>query len=225
MNNNLQVVVTGFTQSNQMRMKFVPVEGTKVLFSVWATRVQDYAVFAEETKRQWERPEFHQGPVHPVVLVSWEDAVAFCVWLSKTEGRKYRLPTDAEWSLAVGLGVETGATPEEKDGKLLGYPWGAKWPPPRGAGNYDLSFHTDSFENTSPVGSFLPSSNGLCDLGGNVWEWCEDWYDGTQQSRVLRGGSWYGAGEYYLRSSARGLELPKERAEHIGFRCVLDLGG
>ena len=212
-------------ETNQMRMQFVPVEGTKVLFSVWATRVQDYAVFAEATERSWERPEFYQAPNHPVVLVSWEDAEAFCVWLSKTEGRKYRLPTDAEWSLAVGLGVETGATPEEKDGKIPGYPWGVKWPSPRGVGNYDRSFHTDSSENTSPVGSFLPSRNGLCDLGGNVWEWCEDWYDRKQQSRVLRGGSWYGAGEFYLRSSARGLELPTERADYIGFRCVLDLGG
>ena len=121
---------------NSLGMKFVPVAGTKVLFSVWETRVQDYGVFAKEAGRKLHRPSIPQEPPHPVVQVSWEDAVAFCTWLSKKEGRTYRLPTDAEWSVAVGLGVEKGSTPHEKALKVAGYPWGDAWPPPRGAGNY-----------------------------------------------------------------------------------------
>ena len=131
-----QAPVAGGEYVNSLGMKLVPVAGTKVFFSVWETRVQDYGVFVKETGRQLYKPSFPQEPTHPVVQVSWEDAVAFCVWLSKKEGRQYRLPTDAEWSVAVGLGVEKGSTPYEKALKVAGYPWGDAWPPPRGAGNY-----------------------------------------------------------------------------------------
>ena len=71
--------------------------------------------------------------------VNWDDAKAFCAWLSKKEGKTYRLPTDHEWSIAVGIGDQEDekATPEEKSGKIPGvFPWGEDWPPPKGAGNY-----------------------------------------------------------------------------------------
>src|SRR4051812_44274160 len=89
----------------------------------------------------------HEGDDHPVVCVSWVDAVAFCAWLTKTEraaGRinwvqSYRLPRDHEWSVAVGLGSreDAGAPPNESNGKIQGvYPWGTTWPPPSTAGNF-----------------------------------------------------------------------------------------
>ena len=90
--------------------------------------------------------DYKQEDTHPVVNVSWKDANAFCAWLTKKEmaegkikaGQKYRLPTDAEWSVAVGLGKEKGNTPEAKDGGIKDvYPWGKEWPPPVGAGNYE----------------------------------------------------------------------------------------
>ena len=210
---------------NSLGMKFVPVAGTTVFFSIWDTRVQDYDVFANETKWEWKNPDFQQGPTHPAVMVSWKDGQAFCGWLSKKEGRTYRLPTDAEWSVAVGLEIESGSTPQEKDGKGVGYPWGGMWPPPKGAGNYNSSLAVDNFNNTSPVGSFAANRNGLYDMGGNVWQWCGDSYDAKKESRVLRGASWYLNDEVYLRSSFRDLDLPSSCDDDYGFRCVLVVPG
>ncbi|HEV7405570.1 MAG TPA: SUMF1/EgtB/PvdO family nonheme iron enzyme [Chthoniobacteraceae bacterium] len=212
---------------NSLGMKFLPIltaGGSEVLFSVWETRVQDYSVFATETKRTWPKPSFPQGPTHPAVNVCWEDAVAFCAWLSKKEGRKYRLPTDAEWSAAVGLGPESVSTPAGKDGKAPGYPWGPAFPPPKGAGNFDPELQVDSFQFTAPVGSFPPNAFGLYDLSGNVEEWCDDWYEAAYDVRVLRGGSWSNVSnlaKVNLQSSSRDHGLPTYRYPTFGFRCVL----
>jgi len=224
------------TLTNTLGMKFVPVKGTDVQFSIWETRVKDYAAYAaanSEVDASWEIPGFTQADTHPVVNVNWEDANAFCAWLTKKEmaegkikaGQKYRLPTDAEWSVAVGLTRETGSTPEAKNGGLRDvYPWGKEWPPPKGAGNYDGSLNVDNYEYTSPAGSFAANKLGLHDMGGNVWEWCEDWYRSGNSYRVLRGASW----NYYypvdLLSSFRLNFTPGGRYYSIGFRCVL-VGG
>src|SRR2546430_1857817 len=159
--------VTGASQErpyeNSLGMKFVPVPGTGVLFSIWETRVKDYKVFVEAKNREWPKPSFQKTEEHPAVNVSWEDATAFCEWLTeqeRTAGRisakqSYRLPSDEEWSAAVGLEKEGGSTPKERDMKVQGvYPWGTKWPPPNGAGNYDPSLKVDDYENTSPAGGF-----------------------------------------------------------------------
>jgi len=217
-------------------MKFVPVPGTEVQFCIWETRMKDYAAYAAANAgvdASWKSPEFTQADTHPVVMVNWEDANAFCEWLTKKEmaegkikaGQKYRLPTDAEWSVAVGLGKEVGDTPEEKDGGIKDvYPWGKEWPPAVGAGNYYKSLKVDNFEYTSPVGSFAANKLGLHDMGGNVWEWCEDKYSPAAKAvRVLRGASWgiYGG---FLLSSFRDCSAPDFRGSDFGFRCVL-VGG
>ena len=140
-------------------------------------------------------------------------------------GQKYRLPTDAEWSVAVGLGKEKGNTPQEKHRGIKDvYPWGKGYPPPKGAGNYDESLKVDKFDYTSPVGSFAANKLGLHDMGGNVLEWCEDWYDPAAKAyRVLRGASWISHPDSLL-SSYRGGFTPVYRYYLIGFRCVL-VGG
>jgi formylglycine-generating enzyme required for sulfatase activity len=184
--------------TNTLGMKFVPVSGTEVAFFIWETRVKDYAAYAAANER-WKYPGFKQTGEHPVVNVSWNDAQEFCGWLTKKElaegeikaGQKCRLPTDAEWSVAVGLGKEKGNTPGEKDmGVKDAYPWGNQWWPPKGAGNYLVSLKVDNFEYTSPVGSFAANKFGLHDMGGNVWEWCEDKWNTTSTYWVLRGASW-----------------------------------
>jgi formylglycine-generating enzyme required for sulfatase activity len=223
---------------NSLGMKFVPVEihegsagGKRLLFSVWDTRVQDYAVFAKETGLRSPDTRFPQELTHPAVNVSWEDAQNYCVWLSKKEGRAYRLPTDAEWSAAIGAGK---------------YPWGDTWPLPKGAGNYDAKLQVRKFPLTSPVGSFAPNACGLYDMGGNVWQWCQDEYktsmndsealerfpplrkekaeDGSPY-RVRRGGAWNESDPIILRSSFRDSGHQTGRSIYNGFRCVLVVSG
>ena len=222
-------------RTNSLGMKFVSVSGTPVLFSIWETRVQDYRAYAEAVTGMdvfWKNPGFAQTGTHPVVNVTWDDAKQFCVWLTEKElgklpvGSQYRLPTDSEWSWAVGIGErERAGSPREKGNRLKDqYPWGTQWPPPKGAGNYDPSLGTDNFEHTSPVGSFAANAQGLFDLGGNVWEWCEDFLHGTSGPRVLRGASWNFVGAGHLLSSYRNGATSDARSSAIGFRCVLASG-
>ncbi|GDY22746.1 hypothetical protein LBMAG56_40930 [Verrucomicrobiota bacterium] len=228
---------------NTLGMKFVPVAGTEVLFSVWETRVQDYAAFENATNREGDRPSFMQEITHPVVEVNWDDAQAFAKWLTEKErrdgtlaaGQSYRLPQDWEWSVAVGLPEARAGTPKEKAGVIKDvYPWGTQWPPPVGAGNFSdqtakakgsrvryIGGYNDGYAWTSPVGSFGANRFGLFDLSGNAWEWCEDWYDAEQKRRVLRGGSWDVDHPFYLLSSYRVSYAPVYRTDDVGFRLVL----
>jgi len=258
---------------NSLRMPFVPVPGTKVLFCRYHTRVSDWQAFVREAGDptsggmlsmytipslpgycipqwqlnaglSWKNPGFVQTPNDPVVGTSWEDDHLFCAWLSKKEGRKYRLPTDAEWTAAVA---------GEK------YPWGKDWPPPKGAGNYadDSLIHTlpgkswqvpgdDGYAHTSPVGRFGPNRYGIYDIGGNAWQPCEDDYrpsmndaatlnqfpflkaetniDGTPL-HVARGCSWCDSFALALKSNSRFFLISGLRGDNTGFRVVLDLSG
>jgi formylglycine-generating enzyme required for sulfatase activity len=127
-------------------------------------------------------------------------------------------------SCAVGIGSreKAGASPESKSGKIENvYPWGTQWPPPKGAGNYSQALQVDDFENTSPVGSFKPNDYGLYDMGGNVWQWCADWFDASHKGRVIRGQSLGDNVASLMRSSSRFWGAPDQRRVSYGFRCVL----
>jgi len=247
---------------NALGMEFVPVvsykNGKKVLFSIWETRRQDYAAYAAKNSGvdgEWKAQEYTGVPIgqadkEPVVSVSWEDATAFNAWLTETEraaGRigasdEYRLPTDVEWSYAVGIGEQedASATPEAKDAKIADvYPWGTGFPPPANSGNYAdsssaakfgsgftvIEGYRDGHSTTAPVGSYEANSKGLYDLGGNVYEWCGDWYNAEQKYRVLRGASWFNGNATVTLSSIRGSLTPGNRCDLSGFRCVLVVGG
>jgi formylglycine-generating enzyme required for sulfatase activity len=225
--------------TNSLNMVFVKVPDTSVAFCIWETRIQDYAVFVREGHwaRLWPlKADFAQETNHPIVNVSWADARAFCVWLTKREQDKgllaltqvYRLPTDREWSAAVGLPHEKGRTAEARmAGSSSHYPWGLArirtevkggggFTPeiPKHAGNYIGD--PDGFKFTAPVGSFAPNKLGIFDLGGNVWEWCYDFADDGRRN-ILRGGSWYGAA---VTSATRDFTLPDGEVGNFGFRCV-----
>jgi formylglycine-generating enzyme required for sulfatase activity len=239
-------------------MKFVPVpiiggpsHGQRVLFSVWDTRVQDYEAFVKDTKHEWRKTEFPQGPTHPAVMVDWDDAHLFCQWLTERERRQgvisaqqsYRLPTDHEWSCAVGLGEREDAAklPNEKNGGINNvFPWGAQWPPSAVTGNYAgeelrpalaagrhsnlkevIPGYNDGFVETSPVGSFPANQFGLFDMGGNVWQWCEDWMEKEKRNKTLRGASWDNPDRMRLLLSFRRYHPAQVCAPTYGFRCVL----
>ncbi len=217
--------------TNSLGMKFVPLGNVQI--SVWETRLQDYEAFCRATDRRYDPPDFHQTPSDPAVRVSWFDAIAFCKWLTEKEHNEnrigdqqaYRLPTDVEWSMAVGLAKESGGTPEARDGKIKNeFPWGKQWPPPNGAGNYAITQKRRG--TTMPAGTFKPNSIGLYDLGGNVWEWCLDSYKGDSVGNgrdwgVLRGGSWATSNRLEMQSSYRNVVDRNERDVIYGFRCVL----
>ncbi len=201
---------------------YLPVPGTDVLFALWPTRVNDYKAFVAATETEWPKASFEQEPDHPAVNITWNDAQAYCDWLTRHEadtgrlpsGYHYRLPTEAEWNRAVGLDETTA--PDDSKGP---YPWGSQWPPPPDAGNYAASLEVDAFAHTSPVGSFAPNRFGLFDMGGNVWQWCAE--KPGPEYRTARGGSW-------MSSTARELSLhyalqavPVYRNAGYGFRCVL----
>lgn len=165
------------TFTNSLGMKFVPipVRGTKVLMCIHETRNKDYAAFAAETKgldQSWKNIKFEfqkGGPQyqikddaeHPVVNVKWDDAWAFCAWLGAKDGKTYRLPTNHEWSCAVGIG-EQDVKKADLDVRHAhavslipltdpAFPWGNKWPPPNNnLGNYwDLTaFRTYNNKNS-----------------------------------------------------------------------------
>lgn len=235
--------------TNSLGMKFISVDDTNVLFCIHETRYKDYAAYAAEepgVDETWkdqsadgftpvDRPE-----EHPVMKVSWEDAQKFCAWLSKKEGKTYRLPTDQEWSYAVGIGRDEkwskDTTPASVFKNQTEFPWGDKWPPPKDAGNYSdqsrkekaqngspehLDGYDDGFPTTAPVMSYKPNKFGLYDMGGNVWEWCENWFDNTQKVRVLRGGTWRHSIRSDLPSSNRGHFISGSRSNRDGFRVVM----
>jgi formylglycine-generating enzyme required for sulfatase activity len=188
---------------------------------------------------------FKKGPDYPVEQMSWQDAKDFCAKLndslpSELQAKmNFRLPTDEEWSIAVGLPEEKGRIPEDKSRKIKGvYPWGTEWPPPKTAGNYSDSINQklngaidgsravpgghDGFADTAPVGSFPPNRFGLYDMGGNVWEWCEDWVDDKMKVRVVRGAAHFTTSENQIISSYRG-RPPVVRNFASGFRVRLEV--
>jgi formylglycine-generating enzyme required for sulfatase activity len=154
----------------------------------------------------------------PVVKVSWNEAMAYVEWLSEQTGKKYRLPTEAEWEYAA----RAGSTTQYWWGNAIGSNKANCW----------KSYCGDSFEETAPVGSFAPNSFGLYDIIGNVWEWtCSEYenkYSGKEQRCldakndslfVLRGGSWNSVA-WRLRSAERYKGQPTERDKAVGFRIV-----
>ena len=133
--------------------------------------------FGFNEKYSWQNAGFEQTDEHPVVNVSWNDAVEFCKWLSKKESKTYRLPTEAEWEYACRAGTTTryysGDDPETLAtvGNVADAAAKAQFP------DWTWTIKAnDGHVFTSPVGKFKPNAFGLYDMHGNAWQWCADWY-------------------------------------------------
>jgi formylglycine-generating enzyme required for sulfatase activity len=180
----------------------------------------------------WRAPGFDQDSSHPVVCVSWNDAVEYTAWLSRLTGKKYRLLSEAEWEYLARSPLPSAPS---ADGRVTHDQanFGAKeCCGPKVEGR-------DRWTHTAPVGSFAPNALGLRDLQGNVWEWVADCYhesyvgapaDGTARTqgcsmpdwRGVRGGGW-GDDAIYLRPSYRLRAKPENRYFTLGFRVARDM--
>ena len=167
---------------------------------------------------------FKNNPKNPVETVSWNDAQEFCKKLSQLTGKKYRLPTEAEWEYACRAGTQTRFYFGDDATKLEDYGW----------------YNGNSSSKTHTVGEKKPNDWGLYDMSGNVWEWCEDpyhdsyadkpeniknngntaWPSSDISLRVLRGGSW-GSDSWYCRSADRNWYIAVVRFNDIGFRLAV----
>ncbi len=167
---------------------------------------------------------------HPVLHVSWNDAVAYCKWMTAKMGKTYRLPTEAEWEYACRAGTTTPFnTGESLTTEQANY-----------NGNFPYKNNPSGLyrENTVPVDGLAPNTWGLYNMHGNVFEWCSDWYGGnyydecksagtatnpvgpaTGSFRVLRGGGW-GSRAWSCRSAYRRYSTPDSRSCYIGFRVI-----
>jgi formylglycine-generating enzyme required for sulfatase activity/tRNA A-37 threonylcarbamoyl transferase component Bud32 len=186
-------------------------------------------LFAQMRNKGWRDPNFGSEPKdnHPVCCLSWNDTVAFCLWLTEC-GRKarqlpyncvVRLPTEAEWEYACRSGSQSK------------FWWGESREDGRGRSNF--LGKEDGFEETAPVDSFGARGRnrfGLVDMLGNLWEWCLDEYDVTQAHedlwkgnadyRVLRGGSFM-LGHHYNRCASRREDYPSGSSSQSGFRVAV----
>lgn len=195
---------------------------------------REYQAFVREAKytppRGWDGDQFPpEKGGHPVVNVSWDDANAYCKWLSDKSGKQYRLPTEAEWEKAA-----RHSPLPQGEGESLIYPWGNGFDPK------NANTSEAKIGDTSEVGQFSPQGDsfyGCADMAGNVWEWCNDWFNEKEYEdragkstkdpqgpekgtfRVLRGGSFYN-NRWGARCALRLRDLPLNSFISWGFRVA-----
>jgi formylglycine-generating enzyme required for sulfatase activity len=177
----------------------------------------------EVTQAQWKavmggsNPAYFKGDKSPIEQVSWNDIQGFIRKLNAATGKRYRLPTEAEWEYAARGGNATKSYRYSGDDAIGNIAW----------------YEGNSKSTTHPVGTKSPNELGICDMSGNVWEYCSDWYgaySSTAQTnppgpangtvRVLRGGSW-GNETARCRVASRTAVRPDDRGSKGGFRLVL----
>jgi formylglycine-generating enzyme required for sulfatase activity len=195
-----------------------------------------------DKSRHWRNPGFAQTDAHPVTCISWNDAVAYVDWLNElTPGKRFRLPSEAEWEYAARAGEGSQRFPWSNDAEYselcahangadqstrLKLAMAAKWP---------VASCDDGHAYTAPAASFRSNGYGLFDMHGNVWEWVQDvWHaqyngapadgsawsrGGDPERRAMRGGAWDGNPKA-LRSSDRERDTADYSDSGTGFRVV-----
>jgi formylglycine-generating enzyme required for sulfatase activity len=194
-----------------------------------------YMQATEVTQGQWKavmgtmpwRGKSHvkQGPTYAATFVSWNDAIAYCKKLSEKEGKRYRLPTEAEWEYACRAGTDTAWSFGDDEKEIGDYAW------------YRENAYLAGAQYPHQVGLKEPNAFGLYDMHGNVYEWCHDYYkvDYYKQSpeqdpqgpasssqRVVRGASW-NLGTRDTRTARRTGSVANDRYDDLGFRLVREL--
>ena len=196
--------------------------------------------FSRKVEYTWRNVGFEQTDEHPVVNVSWNDATAFCKWLSRKEGKTYRLPSEAEWEYACRGGTTTrywcGDDPEKlvEVANVADAAFAEKFPKVQFPDWNHTVATRDGYAFTAPVGKFKPNPFGLYDLHGNAWEWCADWFRSdyyavsprddptgppSGASRVARGGCWRD-GPWDARSASRHKQQAEFQMLCMGFRIA-----
>ena len=197
---------------------------------------EEYDQFAYATGRQLPSDQGWGRGRRPVINVSWKDATAYAEWLSRKTGKRYRLPTEAEWEYAARAGTQWRRFWGDNPDQACQY---ANVADQSFRQQYGGKIHNcdDKYVITAEVGSFKFNGLGLYDMLGNVWEWVQDcWNDGYESAptddsawltgdchrRVLRGGSW-GSEPVRVRSASRFWSHPDLRTNFVGFRLAEDL--
>ncbi len=203
----------------------------------WALGLDESGRWQRVVGLSWRNPGFTQTDSHPVVCVSADDAEAFCLWIGGREGRRYRLPTEAEWEYACRAGGLTGwswgDSPTAAEPRCNGADaaWVQRFP---GSDAFDWN---DDHCFTSPVAAFSSNEWGLFDVHGNAQEWCQDAYapysgedavdpvadagESSGATRVLRGGS-FASGANVSRAAQRDAAPPDASLVTTGFRVAMD---
>ena len=191
----------------------------EVTQSQWEA-VMGTTVAQQRDKEYKDWPLRGVGPDYPMYYVSWEEVQTFIQKLNAKSGKKYRLPTEAEWEYAARGGNQSRGYKYSGSNDIGSVAW----------------YTSNSSSKTHPVGQKQPNELGIYDMSGNVYEWCSDWYGNyssssqtnptgpsSGSSRVLRGGSWSNNARY-CRVSNRGIIIPSSHPDRHGFRLVLDAG-
>lgn len=207
----------------KVKMRLVYVEPLKIFVGKYEVSNLEYRCFRpEHSSGSHEGISLDDGN-QPVVNVSWNDARAFCDWLTKNHGITpsgglvFRLPTEKEWEVYATCGANSE------------FPWGA-WPPPKKLNYYGRenksvaqSLETyDGYRASSPVNKSGANEWGLYGVAGNVWEWCEDKDEPQSSMRVLKGGSWADCAPLFLRTGRRSAYDTGYKYINLGFRVVAE---
>jgi len=201
-------------RSNSIGMKFVPIPGKNYYMGKYTVTQKEWKAVMGSTP--WKGKSYiKEGDDYPATYISWNDCQQFVKKLNSKEGRnRYRLPMEEEWEHACRAGSTTKYCFGDDVGRLGDYAW------------YDKNANEDEWESPHAdhegpqrVGQKKPNKWGLYDMHGNVWEWCQDWYDDEREFRVIRGGCWLDdAG--YCESSYRHWYGPDPRCYYLGVRLV-----
>lgn len=176
-------------------------------------------------------------PEQPVIRVTWNEAQAFCQWLSEKTGKKFRLPTEEEWEFAARAGsagvfpfggIDADFSKHANMADESVHKFFVKGVNPQPAGHQDWQMwipHAKDIDDgnfmQAPVGSYLPNAFGLFDMHGNVWEWTATGYKDGTQLKTVKGGSWLDR----PKRCRSGMKLPYQawqKVENVGFRVVCE---